>query len=58
VVLVALVAGVALAVPRIRRLAAEKMRPTVRDIWANLKGIAGSPRKLVLLAGGSFVGEL
>ncbi len=58
VVLVALVIGVALAVPRLRRLAAEKARPKVRDIWCNLKGIASSPRKLVLLVGGSFGQEL
>ena len=58
VVLVALVIGLALAVPRLRRLAAEKMRPKVRDVWGNLKGIASSPRKLVLLIGGSFAGEL
>ena len=58
VVLVALVAGVALAVPRLRRLAAAKVRPKLRDIWANLKQIASSPRKLILLVGGSFAGEL
>ena len=58
VVLVALVAGLALAVPRLRRLAAAKARPKVRDIWANLKQIASSPRKLVLLLGGSFGQEL
>jgi undecaprenyl-diphosphatase len=58
VVVVALVVGLALAVPRLRRLAAEKMRPKVRDIWGNLKGIASSPRKLVLLLGGSFSQEL
>jgi uncharacterized membrane protein YbhN (UPF0104 family) len=58
VVVVALVIGLALAVPRLRRLAAEKMRPKVRDIWGNLKGIANSPRKLVLLLGGSFAQEL
>ena len=58
VVLVAVVIGVALAVPRLRRLAAEKARPKVRDIWANLRGIASSPRKLVLLVGGSFGQEL
>ncbi len=58
VVLVALVIGVALAVPRLRRLAADKARPKVRDIWGSLKGIASSPRKLVLLVGGSFGQEL
>ena len=58
VVLVAIVAGVALAVPRLRRLAAEKLLPKVRDIWGNLKQVASSPRKLVLLVGGSFAQEL
>ncbi len=58
VVLAALVAGVALAVPRLRRLAAEKLRPKARDVWANLVKVASSPRKLVLLLGGSLGGEL
>jgi uncharacterized membrane protein YbhN (UPF0104 family) len=58
VVLVGLVAGLALAVPRLRRLAAAKVRPKLRDIWANLKQIARSPRKLILLVGGSFAAEL
>jgi len=58
VVLVALAAGVLLAVPRFRRLAAEKVRPKARDIWANLRQVASSPRKLVLLVGGSFAQEL
>ncbi len=58
VVLVALAAGLLLAVPRLRRLAAEKVRPKVRDIWGNLKQVASSPRKLVLLVGGSFAQEL
>ena len=58
VVLVALVAGLALAVPRLRRLASEKLRPRVRDIWGNLRQVASSPRKLVLLTGGSLGQEL
>jgi uncharacterized protein (TIRG00374 family) len=58
VVVVALAVGLILAVPRLRRLAAEKARPKVRDIWGNLKGIASSPHKLVLLLGGSFSQEL
>ena len=58
VVVVAVVAGLALAVPRLRRLAAAKLRPKVRDIWGNLKEVASSPRKLVLLVGGSFAQEL
>ena len=58
VVLVALVVGLALAVPRLRRLAAEKMRPTVSGIWGNLKVVASSPGKLVLLLGGAFGRDL
>ena len=58
VVVVAVLAGLALAVPRLRRLAAAKLRPKVRDIWGNLKQVANSPRKLVLLVGGSFAQEL
>jgi uncharacterized membrane protein YbhN (UPF0104 family) len=58
VVVVAVVAGLALAVPRLRRLAAAKLRPKVRDVWANFTQVASSPRKLVLLAGGSFAEEL
>ena len=58
VLLVALVTGLALAVPRLRRLAAEKLLPRVRDVWANLAQVARSPQKLALLAGGAFGREL
>lgn len=58
VVAVAVAAGVLLAVPRLRRLAAGKLRPKLRDIWGNLRQVAGAPYKLVLLVGGSFGQEL
>jgi uncharacterized membrane protein YbhN (UPF0104 family) len=58
VVVVAVLIGLALAVPRLRKLAADKMRPKVRDIWGNLTQVARSPRKLTLLLGGTFAGEL
>ncbi len=58
VVVVAVVAGLALAVPRLRRLAAEKVRPKVRDVWRNLAPVVSSPRKLLLLVGGSFAQRL
>ena len=58
VVVVAVVAGLMLAVPRLRRLAAAKVRPKALDIWGNFKQVASSPRKLVLLVGGSFGSEL
>jgi uncharacterized membrane protein YbhN (UPF0104 family)/uncharacterized membrane protein len=58
VVVVAVVAGLALAVPRLRRLAAGKVRPKLRDIWRNLTPVVSSPRKLVMLVGGSFAQRL
>jgi uncharacterized membrane protein YbhN (UPF0104 family) len=54
VVVVAIVAGLVLGVPRFRRLAASRLR----DVWSNLAQVASSPRKLVLLLGGSFAAEL
>jgi uncharacterized membrane protein YbhN (UPF0104 family) len=53
VVAVGVVTGLVLAVPRLRSLAAEKVRPRVRDVWGNLAPVVRSPRKLVLLASGS-----
>jgi uncharacterized membrane protein YbhN (UPF0104 family) len=58
VVAVAVVAGLVLGVPRFRRLAASKLLPRLRDVWSNLVQVASSPRKLVLLLGGSFAAEL
>ncbi len=58
VVAVGVAIGLLLAVPRLRRLAASKLRPKLRDIWGNLKQVASSPHKLVLLVGGSFAQEL
>jgi uncharacterized protein (TIRG00374 family) len=58
VVVVAVVIGLALAVPRLRRLALDKARPKVRDVWGNLRQVAASPLKLALLAGGSFGSQL
>jgi uncharacterized protein (TIRG00374 family) len=58
VVAVAVAAGLILAVPRLRRLAASKLRPKLSDIWRNLRQVASSPHKLALLVGGTFAGEL
>lgn len=58
VVLVAVLAGVVLAVPRVRRLAGEKMLPKVRSVWTNLKLVAASPSKLMMLLGGSIAQRL
>jgi hypothetical protein len=51
VVLAALAAGLLLAVPRLRRQAADKARPKLRQILGNFKKIARSPGKLTLLGG-------
>jgi uncharacterized membrane protein YbhN (UPF0104 family) len=58
VVLAALAAGLLLAVPRLRRLAADKARPKLHQILGNLKEIARSPGKLTLLVGGAVAREL
>ena len=58
VVLAGVVIGLALAVPRLRRLAAAKLRPRIRDVWGNLRQVASSPGKLVLLLGGALGREL
>jgi len=58
VLAVAIVAGLVLGVPRFRRLAASKLLPRLRDVWSNLVQVASSPRKLVLLLGGSIAAEL
>jgi uncharacterized membrane protein YbhN (UPF0104 family) len=57
VAVVAVVTGLTLAVPLLRRLAAGQVLPRVRQIWGNLRQVAISPRKL-LLAGGSFARQL
>jgi undecaprenyl-diphosphatase len=57
-VVVAVVAGLAMTLPRVRRLVAGQVRPRVRQVWGNLRQVAVSPRKLVLLASGSFGRQL
>jgi uncharacterized protein (TIRG00374 family) len=58
VVVVGLVAGLAMAVPRLRVLVAGKVLPRVRQVWGNLRQVAVSPRKLMLLASGSLARQL
>ena len=57
-VLAALAAGLLLAVPRLRRLAADKARPKLHQILGNFKEIARSPAKLTFLGGGAVAREL
>jgi glycosyltransferase 2 family protein len=58
VVLVAVVTGLLLAVPRLRRLASDKLRPRLRDMWANARAVARSPLKMAQLFGGTVVAQL
>ena len=57
-VLVIVLIGVALAIPRLRRMAADKARPKLHQIWADLKILAARPVKLVELFGGALTGQL
>jgi uncharacterized membrane protein YbhN (UPF0104 family) len=58
VVVLAIVIGLVLAVPRLRRLASDKVRPRARDMWANARAVGRSPIKMTQLLGGAVVGQL
>ena len=58
VVVVAVVTGLLFAIPRARRLAAEKVRPKLAAIWKDVRVIATSPLKLTQLLGGAAAGQL
>jgi uncharacterized protein (TIRG00374 family) len=62
IVIVVIVVGVALgtvfAVPRWRRLAAQKLRPKASEVWEHLKLLARHPRNLVEIFGGSIAAQL
>ncbi|HLK72091.1 MAG TPA: lysylphosphatidylglycerol synthase transmembrane domain-containing protein [Streptosporangiaceae bacterium] len=55
-------AGIAAAlislVPRLRRLASQRIRPYLLSIWANIKAIATEPRKIVYVLAGSALAQL
>jgi uncharacterized protein (TIRG00374 family) len=59
---VIIAAGIAAAlialVPRLRRLVSRRIRPQLRNIWANVKTIAAEPRKIVYVLAGSTVAQL
>jgi uncharacterized membrane protein YbhN (UPF0104 family) len=58
VVGVALVIGLVLVVPRLRRAASDKLRPKLTDIWLNVRTVAKSPRKLIQLFGGAAASQV
>ncbi len=58
VVAVAVVTGLVLAVPKLRRLAGDKLRPRLRDMWANARAVARSPMKMAQLFGGAAATQI
>ena len=58
IVAVIVLIGVALAIPRLRRLAADKARPKLLQIWADLKVLAARPSKLIEVFGGALSAQI
>jgi uncharacterized membrane protein YbhN (UPF0104 family) len=58
VVVVGVAVGLLFAVPRWRRLAAAKLRPKASEVWAHLRLLAGHPRNLVEIFGGSVAAQI
>jgi uncharacterized membrane protein YbhN (UPF0104 family) len=58
VIAAGVLAGLVTLVPRIRRLAAQRVRPHLVTIWGDLKAIATEPRKIVYVLGGSTASQL
>jgi undecaprenyl-diphosphatase len=58
IVLAGVLAAVVTLVPRIRRLASQKVRPHLVTIWTDLKAIATQPRKIVYVLAGSTASQL
>ena len=58
VVVVGVALGLVFAVPRWRRLAAEKLRPKASEVWSHLKILSGHPRNLVEIFGGNIAAQL
>ena len=54
----ALAAALITLVPRLRRLAASRIRPHLVSIWAALKAIATEPRKITYILAGSVLSQL
>ncbi len=52
------VLGIVLAVPRWRRLAAEKIRPKFSEVWGHLRVLSAHPRNLVEIFGGSIAAQV
>jgi uncharacterized membrane protein YbhN (UPF0104 family) len=58
VIAAGVVLGLVFAVPRWRRMAAQKIRPKASEMWTHLKLLATHPRNLVEIFGGNVVAQL
>ena len=58
IVVVGVLVGLLLAVPRWRRLATAKLRPKASEVWGHLKVLSTHPRNLVEIFGGEILGQL
>jgi uncharacterized membrane protein YbhN (UPF0104 family) len=58
VVVVGVAIGLLLAVPRWRRLAAQKLRPKASEVWSHLRILAARPRNLIEIFGGSALAQI
>jgi uncharacterized membrane protein YbhN (UPF0104 family) len=58
IVVIGVLLGLVLAIPRWRRLAAAKLRPKASEVWGHLKLLSNHPRNLVEIFGGEVVAQL
>jgi uncharacterized membrane protein YbhN (UPF0104 family) len=54
----AVLLGVVLAVPRVRRVAGDKLRPKLSEVHGHLKVLAAHPRNMVEIFGGATMSQL
>ena len=58
VVVAAILIGLVLGIPKLRRLAGARLRPSLVSMWGNARAVAASPVKLSQLLGGALGGQL
>jgi glycosyltransferase 2 family protein len=58
VVVAGILIGLVLGIPKLRRLAAARVRPRLLDMWANARSVATSPVKVTQLLGGAVGGQI
>jgi len=58
VVALGVLLGAVLAVPRLRRLARDKLRPKASEVWSHLRLLAHHPRQLVKVFAGAITAQI